>query len=241
MEKEPKGYAGNIPVYCAFDKIVSIEEIKPNPKNPNQHPPEQIEILAKVIQGQGWRAPITVSTLSGLVVRGHGRLMAAQLLELDSVPIDYQHYNTHDEEIADLVADNRIAELAEIDNTQLAELLADVDFENIDMCMTGYTDELVNELVSALEDEEETELPGEIPFSEVLREEHNYIVLYFDNEVDWLQAESLFFLETVKALSSRTDGVVTERSTRPGIGRVINGAKALEDIRNVYQCELPVI
>lgn len=240
MEKEPKGYAGNIPVYCAFDKVVNIAEIKPNPKNPNTHPQEQIELLAKVIEKQGWRAPITVSTLSGLVVRGHGRLMAAQFLGLDSVPIDYQHYNTHDEEIADLIADNRIAELAEIDNTQLAELLADVDFSSIDIEMTGYTDDIVSSLVDALE-EDDTEIIGEVPFTEVLREEHNYIVLYFDNEVDWLQAESIFFLETVKSLSTRTDGVVTEKSERRGIGRVINGAKALEDLRNVYQRELSIV
>lgn len=240
MEKEPKGYAGNIPVYCAFDKVVDIKEIKPNPKNPNTHPQEQIELLAKVIEKQGWRAPITVSTLSGLVVRGHGRLMAAQFLNLDSVPIDYQHYNTHDEEIADLIADNRIAELAEIDNTQLAELLADVDFSSIDIELTGYTDDIVSSLVDALE-EDDTEIVGEVPFTEVLREEHNYIVLYFDNEVDWLQAESIFFLETVKSLSTRTDGVVTEKSERRGIGRVINGAKALEDLRNVYQRELSIV
>ena len=238
MEKESKGYAGGIPVYCAFDEVVSIEEIKPNPKNPNTHPPEQIEILAKVIREQGWRAPVTVSTLSGLVVRGHGRVMAAQLLELDAVPVDYQHYNSPEEEAADLVADNRIAELSEIDDAILAELLADVDLDSIDIALTGYTDELLAELTESVMDEDLPELPGEIPFSEVLREEHNYIVLYFDNEVDWLQAESLFFLETVKALSTRTDGVVTERAVRPGIGRVINGAKALEEIRNVYQCEL---
>lgn len=75
--KRAKGEAGGIPVFCAFDKIVPVGEVKPNPKNPNQHPEEQIDLLAKIIQAQGWRAPVTVSTLSGLVVRGHGRLMAA--------------------------------------------------------------------------------------------------------------------------------------------------------------------
>lgn len=30
------------------------------------------------------------------------------------------------------------------------------------------------------------EMQGEVPFTEVLNEEHNYIVLYFDNTVDWL-------------------------------------------------------
>lgn len=237
---DAKGYAGGIPVYCAFDKIEDIGNIKPNPQNPNKHPDEQIELLAKIIEVQGWRAPVTVSTLSGLVVRGHGRLMAAQYLRLESVPVDYQHYNTADEEIADLIADNRIAELAGIDNEQLTELLAGVDFDNIDVEITGYTDDIVNDLLNAIE-EDETEIIGEVPFTEVLREEHNYIVLYFDNEVDWLQAESLFNIETAKALSTRKDGIVTEKSERKGVGRVLNGAKALEDILNEYQCKLPVL
>ena len=60
--KRAKGEAGGIPVFCAFDKIVPVGEVKPNPKNPNQHPEEQIDLLAKIIRAQGWRAPVTVST-----------------------------------------------------------------------------------------------------------------------------------------------------------------------------------
>lgn len=51
--KRAKGEAGGIPVFCAFDKIVPVGEVKPNPKNPNQHPEEQIDLLAKIIQAQG--------------------------------------------------------------------------------------------------------------------------------------------------------------------------------------------
>ena len=103
--------------------------------------------------------------------------------------------------------------------------------------MAGYTDDVVSARVDAVEEEPEVE--GDVPFTEVLREEHNYIVLFFDNEVDWLQAESLFALETVKALSTRPDGVITENSERRGVGRVLKGAEALEAIRSAYQCELP--
>lgn len=145
-----RGYAGDVPVYCAHDKIVPVAEVKPNPKNPNQHPEEQIELLAKIIQTQGWRAPITVSTLSGLVVRGHGRLMAAMHLGLDCVPVDFQSYKSMDAELADLLADNKIAELAEIDAKMLAEVFKDIDPEEIDIDITGYSEEEYNELVSAL-------------------------------------------------------------------------------------------
>ena len=101
---ECRGYAGSVPVYCSHDKIVPIEEVKPNPKNPNQHPESQIEMLAKIITTQGWRAPVTVSTRSGLVVRGHGRLMAAKFAGLEFVPVDFQHYESNDAELADLLA-----------------------------------------------------------------------------------------------------------------------------------------
>lgn len=109
---------------------------------------------------------------------------------------------------------------------------------DIDINLTGYDDDAVASLLDALEDDPEP-VPGEVHFTEVLREKHNYIVLYFDNEVDWLQAESLFALETVMSLSSRTDGKVTESSVKRGVGRVLNGAKALEVIRDAYQCQLP--
>lgn len=119
----------------------------------------------------------------------------------------------------------------------LADLFADIDAGGIDLDLSGYNDEAVAALVDVIDGD--IEIVGEVPFSEVLREEHNYIVLYFDNEVDWLQAESLFALETVQSLSTRTDGKVMESSVRKGVGRVLRGAEALEAVRCAYQCELP--
>ena len=43
----------NIPVYSAYDEIISIEALKPNPKNPNTHGAEQIALLAKIIKEAG--------------------------------------------------------------------------------------------------------------------------------------------------------------------------------------------
>ena len=171
-ELKCRGYAGDIPVYCAHDKIVPVSEVKPNPKNPNQHPEEQIELLAKIIKTQGWRAPITVSTLSGLVVRGHGRLMAAQHLGLDCVPVDFQQYKSMDAELADLLADNKIAELAEIDSKMLAEVFQDIDPDAIDIDVTGYSEEEYNEIVSALMDAAEP-VPGDMEEDEIVEVQEN--------------------------------------------------------------------
>lgn len=112
-EAEPKAMAGEIPVFCAHDEIVDIVKLVPNPKNPNQHPEDQIELLGRIIKATGWRQPITVSKRSGYIVKGHGRLQAAMAAGFTSVPVDFQNYANDAEEWADLVADNRLAELSD--------------------------------------------------------------------------------------------------------------------------------
>lgn len=140
--------ADNIPVYCAFDELVDIAALVPSPRNPNQHPQKQIELLAKIIKNQGWRAPITVSNRSGFIVRGHGRLLAAQFLGVGQVPVDRQDYVTEAEEWADLIADNRIAELSQIDDGLLASLLSELDVGDFDASLTGFSDKQIDNLLA---------------------------------------------------------------------------------------------
>lgn len=137
-----------IPVYCAYVDMRDPETLVPNPRNPNQHSDKQIALLAKIIQTQGWRAPITISKRSGFVVRGHGRLLAALSLGLTEVPVDVQEYESEAAEYADLIADNRIAELSNIDNDLLGQLLADTgDFADV----TGYSDSDIDRLIGEAE------------------------------------------------------------------------------------------
>ena len=141
---------GDIPVYCRYDEIIDVGKAIPNPKNPNHHPQSQINLLAKIIKSQGWRQPITISNRSGLIVKGHGRLLAAIELGADQVPIEYQNYETEADEIADLTADNRLAELAEMDTDSLAEILKDLEELNFDIELAGYTPEDLEDLLNGL-------------------------------------------------------------------------------------------
>src|SRR5690606_24848114 len=136
-----------IKVHCAYDEMVDISKLIPNPRKPNQHSDRQIELLAKIIENQGWRVPITVSKRSGFVVRGHGRLMAAEALGLDEVPVDYQDYSNEAEEWADLIADNRLAELSEMDNTMLKDLIQEIDTGEIDLTLTGFDESEIEEMM----------------------------------------------------------------------------------------------
>lgn len=148
MNIEPKAVADNIPVYCSHDAIVDIMKVIPNPKNPNMHPERQIEILSQVIKAQGWRKPITVSKRSGFVVSGHGRLQAALLLGAVQVPVDYQDYANEAEEYADLVADNRIAELSSVDEDLLIDILNEINDTDIDTILTGYEYHEIDDLIN---------------------------------------------------------------------------------------------
>ena len=145
-----------IPIHCSYTDLIDPTELVPNPRNPNQHPKKQIELLAKIIQSQGWRTSVTVSKRSGFVVRGHGRLQAALLLGCQ-VPVDRQDYATEAEEWADLIADNRIAEFAEIDDDMMAKLLTELDDLDFDMNLTGYSEKQIDNLLADIRTEQVTD------------------------------------------------------------------------------------
>jgi len=154
-KKQAEVLASGIPVHCAHDALVDTDTLIGNPANPNRHPDEQIRLLAKIIATQGWRAPITVSTRSGFIVRGHGRLMAAKAAGLTECPVDYQGYENDAAEWADLIADNRLAELAEIDRPALKDLLESLDVgPEFDAELCGFTTEALEALMSEVHIEE---------------------------------------------------------------------------------------
>jgi DNA modification methylase len=118
-------------INCLYDSQLQLDELVPHPKNRNDHPKEQIERLAKVLEYQGWRYPIKISKRSGYITSGHGRLEAAKLNGWTEVPVNYQDYESDEQEYADLVADNAIASWAELNlagiNADLTDLGPDFD------------------------------------------------------------------------------------------------------------------
>ena len=143
MKGKPKkvyvtdGDGVKIRVYCPFDALAERVTLVPNTANPNIHPVEQINRLALNIAGHGWRQPITVSKRSGLIVSGHARLLAADKLQLTHVPVGYQDFKSKAQELAVLVSDNVIAELATTSGPAMADILLELDKVNYDLLFTG--------------------------------------------------------------------------------------------------------
>lgn len=200
--KTPEQIAG-VAVRCEFAELAPTLSLNPHPKNPNKHPPEQVRLLARVIQHQGWRTPIVVSRRSGFVVSGHGRLEAAKLLEMPSVPVDFQEFASAEDELAHLVADNKLPELAEMERRELNAIVKELEEADFDTTLAGI-----------ISDEAEEAAGGspEIPITAKLNESYDYVVIYTKNDVDFVHLCNLC-------------GVRVERSykkTGVGLGRCVS-------------------
>ena len=190
-----------------------IEEVKPYANNPRKND-DAVEATANSIKEFGWQQPIVVDK-NGVIIVGHTRLKAAKKLKLKQVPVVVAENLTDEQVKAYRLADNKTGELAVWDKNLQKELDSIYD---IDMTDFGFD--------IGDEDEDETPLEPEVEFTQELLEKNNYVVLTFDNDVDWLQAQTLLGLKTVKSLDSK------EGFEKKGIGRVMDGASAINKIIN---------
>ena len=157
MEDSHQKVAEKMKFNCAYDELVDLEKLVPNPKNNNKHSQKQIERLAKIIEWQGQRSPIVVSNLSGFIVKGHGRFEAIKLLGWERAAVDYQDYENEAQEYADMIADNQIATWAEFDTQMLLDELPNLENLNVDLDMLGMIE------LPTIEEEEKEVVEDEVP------------------------------------------------------------------------------
>ena len=198
-------------------EYIDIDKVIPYDKNPRKNE-GAVEYVKNSISQFGFKVPIVIDK-NNVIVCGHTRYKAAKELKIDSVPCLRADDLTDEQIKAYRLADNKVAEFSDWDYKLLDEELENLlDF---DMLSLGFFDE------EETEEDEQEEIKPEVEFTEVLEEENNYIVLFFDNTIDWLQAETLFDIKSVKGLSTRKDGT---GEPSKGVGRVLNGREALSKI-----------
>lgn len=131
--------------------------LKPYKGNSRLHSPEQIERIVASIKRFGFVSPI-LAMENGTIIAGHGRLQAALLSGLTTVPVIVLAGMTETEARAYCIADNRLAELADWDENILkAELIALRDDDLELMLATGYSETDLAELLA----DETNDLDGE--------------------------------------------------------------------------------
>ena len=173
-ENKARILADGIEVWCAYDKLVKIDELLAHPKNPNTHPQNQIKLLAQNIRYHGWRHAIVVSKLSGYIVAGHGRLEAAKELGVNIVPVEYQDFASEDNELAVLVGDNRLAELSSLDTNSLQDIVDQFKEDDFDTIFAGYEPADLESLLEEKKPDFEEDGEKELEQSEVTIQAGNY-------------------------------------------------------------------
>lgn len=143
-------------------KIIYLppEELTPYAHNAKRHPDDQVEHIANSIREFGFRQPIVVDA-DNVVVIGHGRLLAAQKLGLDAVPVVRADDLTEAQIKALRLADNKTNE-SEWDFGLLDAELVDLALD-FDMSDFGFDDIPggVSDTTTAAEDDFDPEEPVE--------------------------------------------------------------------------------
>lgn len=214
--------------------FVELGEFSRLSRNAKKHDPE----IGKSIGRWGYLQPVVVNETTGHLIAGHGRIddlearrrrgqQAPKNIEVQGekwlVPTAFVSVPEREEE-AVAVSLNRTSEKGGWDKDLLTNILADItEAGSAALEGVGFSQKELDGMLEAQAREAEPE--PEMVFTEELLEEHQYLVLYFDNSVDWQTACDVFGVKAVRAFDDR------EGHRRRGLGRVIRGADVLKKLR----------
>jgi ParB-like chromosome segregation protein Spo0J len=138
----------------AVARYVRTDSLKPYGRNPKTHDDYQVDALAAQIAAHGFDQPI-VTDKDMVIIKGHGRLLAARKLGMPLVPVVVRTDMAPDEIMAARIADNKLAETGwEYDMLQaeMKELMAG----GFNMGLTGFSDKEIEKIIGeAAEDAKE--------------------------------------------------------------------------------------
>jgi DNA modification methylase len=130
-------------------KEVAVDKLIPYAKNSRTHSPEQVAQIAASIKEFGFRNPILVDGLG--IIAGHGRLMAAQKLNLSKVPTIDCSDMSESQKKAYIIADNKLALNAGWDMDFLKLELQELEDADFDLTLTGFDDKELDALLNVIE------------------------------------------------------------------------------------------
>lgn len=159
--------AGGRPTRYTEDHRVA--DLIPYVNNSRTHSDEQVTQVAASIKEFGFTNPILIDDDNGIIA-GHGRLMAAKKLGMDTVPTITLEGLTEAQKKAYVIADNQLALNSgwDLDTLKLEiDTLTELDF---DISLLGFEDDFIDDLLDdgptdGLTDEDECPEPPADPVS----------------------------------------------------------------------------
>jgi hypothetical protein len=135
-------------------EYVAVEALIPYARNARTHSVGQIAQLAASIREFGFTNPILTDGDNGIIA-GHGRVLAARKLGLETVPTIELSHLSETQKRAYILADNKLALNAGWDDELLALELADLKVVDPDsLGLIGFSDD---ELAALMADPEDTD------------------------------------------------------------------------------------
>lgn len=110
---------------------IDLDKIIPYENNPRFND-DAVEYVASSIKAFGFKVPIVIDK-NNVIVTGHTRVKAAEILGLEKVPCIKADDLTDDQIKAFRIADNKVSEFATWDYDKL-----DIELEDIDIDMTSF-------------------------------------------------------------------------------------------------------
>ncbi|KKL83531.1 hypothetical protein LCGC14_1973820, partial [marine sediment metagenome] len=119
----------------------------PSAQNARTHTESQIAQIGASITEWGWTIPVLVDEVD-TILAGHGRVLAAQLLGLDNIPVMVAKGWSEEQKRAYVIADNKLAENAGWDMEALGVELTDLSGIGFDLGLIGFSQGELNALVA---------------------------------------------------------------------------------------------
>ena len=135
-----------------------LDSLVPYARNARTHSEAQVAEIAGSIREFGFVNPVLIAE-AGTLIAGHGRVLAARLLGMETVPTITLTGLSEAQRRALVLADNRIALNAGWDETLLALELSDLKEAGFDLGIMGFEDGELDRLLAGSEGEDEISTP----------------------------------------------------------------------------------
>lgn len=119
-------------------ETIGIKSLKKYKNNSKKHSEKQIKMIQNSIKEFGFLSPCLIDEENN-VIAGHGRIEAAAGLGIESVPCLRIEGLTEDQRRAYIIADNRLTELGSWDKELLATEISELDINDFDIDLTGFS------------------------------------------------------------------------------------------------------
>ena len=127
---------------------VKIDDISQDPANVRKHDERNLSAIVASLRKFGQQKPIVVNA-DGIILAGNGTYEAAKRLGWEKIDVVRSALKGSDA-TGFAIADNRTAELADWDDTALAETLRALQSEDFDVEAAGFTDGEIEGLLESL-------------------------------------------------------------------------------------------